>query len=139
MEEKNTYYTDEQGVRVMSVKTVEDMVTWVEENIENEPTLDRLAEHIGYSKFYCSAKFHEYVGISYKEYVLKRKLSLAASTLLESDDKLLDIAIRYGFSSHEAFTRAFQKHYGYPPSRFRKDRPIIEPHGKEKCYERLII
>lgn len=135
MKEKNTYYTDEQGVRLMSVKTVEDMVTWVEENIENEPTLDRMAEHIGYSKFYCSAKFHEYVGISYKEYVLKRKLSLAAATLLESDDRLLDIAIRYGFSSHEAFTRAFQKHYGYSPSHFREHRPMLEMYEKAKCKE----
>ena len=110
----------------MSVKTVEDMVMWVEENIENEPSLDRMAEYIGYSKFYCSAKFHEYVGVSYQEYVLKRKLSLAALLLLESDERLIDIAVRYGFSSHEAFTRAFQKHYGYSPSRFRENRHMIE-------------
>ena len=84
----------------MSVKTVENMVEWVEENIENEPTLDRMAVEIGYSKFYCSAKFHEYVGMSYKEYVLKRKLSLAADLLLKTDERLIDIAVKYGFSSH---------------------------------------
>lgn len=114
----------------MSVKTVEDMVEWVEENIENEPTLERMADYIGYSKFYCSSKFHEYVGISYKEYVLKRKLSLAAFSLLETDERLIDIAIRYGFSSNEAFTRAFQKNYGYSPSRFRVDKPSISLHPK---------
>lgn len=109
----------------MSVKTVEEMVTWVEDNIENEPSLDRMAEHIGYSKFYCSAKFHEYVGIPYKKYVLKRKLRLAAIALVETDDRLIDISMRYGFSSHEAFTRAFQKHFGYSPSRFREYKQML--------------
>lgn len=114
----------------MSVKTVEAMVEWVEKNIENEPTLDRMASDIGYSKFYCSAKFHEHVGISYKEYVLKRKLTLAADLLLKTDDRLIDIAIRYGFSSNEAFTRAFQKSYGYSPSHFRANRPPVSLHEK---------
>ena len=109
----------------MSVKTVEDMVEWVEHNIENEPTLDRMAADMGYSKFYCSAKFHEHVGMSYKEYVRKRKLTLAADLLLKTDERLIDIAVRYGFSSHEAFTRAFQKSYGYSPSYFRVNRPPI--------------
>ena len=114
----------------MSVKTVEDMVEWVENNIENEPTLERMAYDMGYSKFYCSAKFHEYVGISYKEYVLKRKLALAAELLLKTDDRMIDIAVRYGFSSHEAFTRAFRKGYGYSPSHFRTNRPPILLHEK---------
>lgn len=106
------------------------MVKWVEENIENEPTLERMAEDIGYSKFYCSAKFHEYVGISYKEYVLMRKLSLAADLLLETNDRLIDIAVRYGFSSHEAFSRAFRKRYGYAPSYFRENRPFVVRYEK---------
>lgn len=114
----------------MSVKTVENMVEWVEENIENEPTLDRMAVEIGYSKFYCSAKFHEYVGMSYKEYVLKRKLSLAADLLLKTDERLIDIAVKYGFSSHEAFTRAFRKNYGYSPSYFRLIRPSVQRYEK---------
>ena len=62
----------------MSVKTVEDMIDWIEENIECQPALDKMASHVGYSEFYCSSKFHEYVGISFKEYIVRRKLSLAA-------------------------------------------------------------
>lgn len=114
----------------MSVKTVENMVEWVEKNIENEPTLERMAVDMGYSKFYCSAKFHEHVGISYKEYVLKRKLALSAELLIKTDERMIDIAVRYGFSSHEAFTRAFRKNYGYSPSHFRINRPSVLLHEK---------
>lgn len=124
-----------QGVKKMSVKTVENMVEWVEENIENEPTLEKMAEEMGYSKFYCSAKFHQYVGMSYKEYVFKRKLALAADLLLKTDDRLIDIAVKYGFSSHEAFTRAFRKNYGYSPSHFRINRPSIRLHEKIRLVE----
>lgn len=109
----------------MSVRTIEDMIEWVETNMEASPTLDKMADHVGYSEFYCSAKFHEYVGIPFKEYVLKRKLSLAAESLMKTDSLIIDIAMQYGFSSHEAFSRAFKKKFGYPPNQFRKIKPTV--------------
>ena len=103
----------------MSVRTIEDMIDWVEQNMEEAPTLDKMADHVGYSKF------HEYVGISFKEYVFKRKLSLAAETLMKTDALIIDIALQYGFSSHEAFSRAFKKTFGYSPNQFRKIKPNV--------------
>ncbi|MGL5675864.1 MAG: helix-turn-helix transcriptional regulator [Cellulosilyticaceae bacterium] len=109
----------------MSVRTIEEMIDWVENNIEKEPTLQCMAEHVCYSKFYSSSKFHEYVGTSFKEYVLKRKLSLAAIKLIKTDERILDIALCYGFSSHEAFSRAFKKYFGYSPNQYRLNKPSI--------------
>ena len=109
----------------MSVRTIEDMIDWVEQNIEYAPTLDKMADHVGYSEFYCSAKFHEYVGVPFKEYVFRRKLSLAAKSLMNTDSLIIDIAMQYGFSSHEAFSRAFKKTYGYSPNQFRQIKPVI--------------
>lgn len=103
----------------MSLKTIGIMIEWVEQRLGDKPSLDELASHVGYSPYYCSAKFHEYVGISYKEYVYKRRLSLAADELKNNDCRILDIAIRYGFSSHAAFTRAFVKYCGYTPLQYR--------------------
>lgn len=104
----------------MSVKTIETMIGWVEDNIEETPTLDAMARYVGYSSYYCSAKFHEVVGMSFKEYVQHRKLALAVSDLLNTDRRILDIAVKYGFSSNEAFTRAFSKIYGSSPNEYRK-------------------
>lgn len=50
----------------------------------------------------------------------KRRLSTAAELLTETDLKVLEIALRCGFGSHEAFTRAFRKMYGILPTECRK-------------------
>lgn len=114
----------------MSNKIIENMVEWVESNLERTPTLEKMSAYVGYSPFYCSSKFHEYVGISFRTYINKRRLSLAAIELKKSDDRILDIAIKYGFSSHEAFTRAFNKNYGCTPIQFRKLLPEINLYPK---------
>lgn len=109
----------------MSVKTIENMVNWVEENLEECPSLEEMSDFVGYSPCYCSTKFHEYVGVSFKDYILKRKLSMAAMALQKTNYRIIDIAIQYGFSSHEAFTRAFVRVYGYTPFQYRKLLPEI--------------
>lgn len=114
----------------MSIKTIENMVDWVEGNINDNPSLEDMSEHVGYSSFYCSAKFHEVVGVSFKEYVVKRKLTLAAVELKDTKDRVIDIAFKYGFSSNEAFTRAFSKVFGYTPYRYRKLLPLIPLYDK---------
>lgn len=57
---------------------------------------------------------------SLKEYISKRRLTLAGRDLLVKDSSVLDIAMRYGYNSHEVFTRAFTKVWGVSPSKFKK-------------------
>ena len=103
----------------MSAKTVEKMIEWLEDNIYDNPTLPRMASYVGYSEYYCSAKFHEFTGGTFKEYLAKRKLSNAAESLRSSDQRIIDIALDCGFSSSEAFSRAFGKEYGCSPRVYR--------------------
>ncbi|WML34672.1 AraC family transcriptional regulator [Clostridium sp. OS1-26] len=116
----------------MSVKTIKNMVDWIEENITENPTLRQMSDYVGYSSFYCSEKFHEYVGVTFKEYISKRKLSLAALEMKNTNRRVLDIAIDYGFSSQEAFTRAFFNAYGYTPYKYRRQLPEILLFNKVK-------
>lgn len=58
-------------------------------------------------------------GISIADYVRKRKLTLAGHDLKNSDISVLDVAIKYGFESHSAFSRAFKNHHGMTPSEAR--------------------
>lgn len=57
---------------------------------------------------------------SLKEYISKRKLTLAGRDLLMEDSSVLDVAMKYGYNSHEVFTRAFTKVWGVSPSKFKK-------------------
>ncbi|MBN2826858.1 MAG: helix-turn-helix transcriptional regulator [Tissierellales bacterium] len=117
----------------MSIQTIETMVNWVEDNITEDPTLGEMSNHVGYSSYYCSSQFHEVVGLSFKAYINKRKLSQAATELVQTGDRIIDIAVKYGFSSHEAFTRAFAREFGYSPSKYRRELPTIS------LYEKPII
>ncbi len=114
----------------MSVKTIEKMLGWVEDNIKENPTLAGMSDHVGYSSFYCSIKFHEFVGVTFKQYIAKRRLSLAVTEIKNTNRRFLDIAIDYGFSSQEAFTRAFVNAYGCTPYQYRKHMPEVLPYGR---------
>jgi AraC family transcriptional regulator len=55
-------------------------------------------------------------GISISEYVRKRKLTIAGYEIRKNDISILDAAVKYGFGSHSAFTRAFKEHHGITPT-----------------------
>lgn len=104
----------------MSVQTVEIMAEWVAKNITGEPTLKEMSAHVGYSPFYCSSKFREITGMTYRQYLAQCRLKAAYNDILNTDDKIKDIAFRYGYSSPESLTRAFVSAFHCSPRRLRK-------------------
>lgn len=83
-------------------------------------SLRRLSKKTGYSEFHLSKKFKEISGMQLRDYVRSRKLAFALKELRDTDQGILDIALQYGFSSHEAFTRSFKNAYGITPSAYRR-------------------
>jgi len=109
------------------VQTIVDEIDRCIINGEDETlTLASLARKLGYSEFHATRKFREISGMTLRDYMRGRKLAFALKEVRDSDRSLLDIACKYGFSSHEAFTRAFKKAYGIAPSEYRKNpRPVV--------------
>jgi AraC-like DNA-binding protein len=110
----------EKGVKQMSVQTIEAMAKWVENNITENPSLQDMSSYVGYSPYYCSTKFREHMGITYKQFLAQCKLKAAAYDLCITNDRITDIAFRYGYSSSEAFARAFSQAFQCPPRQYRK-------------------
>ncbi len=89
-------------------------------------TLRFLSRRLGYSEFYTTRKFKEISGMQFRDYLRHRKLAFALKEVRDSQKNILDIAFNYGFSSHEAFTRAFKGIYGVTPSEYRKKpKPVV--------------
>ena len=86
---------------------------------DEELTLSHLAMEMGYSEFHISRKFKEISGMQFREYLRHRRLAFALKQIRDTDRSILDIALDYGFSTHEAFTRAFKEAYGITPSEYR--------------------
>lgn len=89
-------------------------------------TLTALSSQFGYSDFYTSRKFGEISGMTLKDYIRGRRLSFALKEIRDTDFSVLEIAVKYGFSSNEAFTRAFKDSYGTTPSEYRANpKPVV--------------
>lgn len=122
-------------------KHIQMILDEIDRNIKNHQdasmTLSHLAARIGYSEYHFSRKFREVSGIPFRDYLRYRKLSFALKDVRDTDAGILDIALDYGFSSHEAFTRAFKEVYGVTPREYRRNpvpvvlRTIIKPFD---CY-----
>lgn len=75
--------------------------------------------------------------MQFRDYLRYRRLAFALVEVRDTQKSILDIALDYGFSSHEAFTRAFKEAYGITPSEYRQNpvpvvlRTIIKPFD---CY-----
>lgn len=99
--------------------------------------LKHLSNKLGYSEFYISRKFREISGMQFRDYLRFRRLAFALKEIRDTKKGILDIALDYGFSTHEAFTRAFKAAYGITPSEYRQNpmpvviRTIIKPFD---CY-----
>lgn len=107
-------------------EVVQCMIEWIEEHLDQTPTLYHLSREVGYSPWYCSVIFHDVTGMTLKNYVAGRRLSLATIEIRDTKERILDIAVKYGYSSQEALSRSFKERYGCTPAAYRRN-PVPVP------------
>lgn len=103
------------------IEAVQRMIDWLEENLLEGPLLLEMSRQVGYSPWYCSMLFHKVCGTTIKSYAARRRLAQAALALRDTEQRVIDIAVQYGFSSQEALTRAFRAAFGLTPAAYRKN------------------
>jgi len=97
-------------------KLIQIVVDEIDGRIKNHDdgtlTLRSLSKKLGYSEFHTTRRFKELSGMLLRDYIRLRKLAFALIDVRDTKARFLDIAVKYGFGSHEAFTRAFKTAYG---------------------------
>lgn len=99
---------------------IQKSVDYIELYITEELNLETVAKEAYCSLFHFHRVFQAVVGDTVKEYIRKRRLSLAGRELAASNAKVLDVALKYGYESPEAFTKAFKKFHNSTPHMCRK-------------------
>ena len=89
---------------------------YIENNIENEIDIKEIARITNQSTDSINRFFVSMLGITIKEYIRKRRLSLAVYDLQNSDKKITDIAFKYGFNSYDSFCKAFLNQHNVTPT-----------------------
>lgn len=102
-------------------------------------TLQALSHTLGYSEFHTTRKFRALSGMSLRDYLRLRRLAFALIDVRDSRAGMLEIAVKYGFSSQEAFTRAFKAAYGITPSQYRKHPAPVVLRTKITVFDRYIL
>ena len=90
-------------------------VDYIELNLTDEISYEKLAQIACCSTYHFQRMFSFITGVPLSEYIRRRRLTLAAFELQTSNIKVIDVAVKYGYESPEAFSRAFKNLHGVMP------------------------
>lgn len=102
-------------------KALNEALEYVEDHILEDIDTEEVAKIALCSKFHFLRTFGMLTGMPLSEYIRHRRLSLAAAELVQTDQKVIDLAFKYGYETPESFTKAFKKLHGISPSVARKE------------------
>ena len=96
------------------------LVDVIDNHLTEEIDIARVATDLGTTEYHLRRMFSSLAGMPLSEYIRRRRMAVAAADVL-GDDQMLDIAVRYGYGSTEAFGRAFRSVHGVAPGDVRRD------------------
>lgn len=99
---------------------VKKIADYIENHLEEDLPLDKIAEELHYSKYYLARIFAEETGCTIYKYIQGRRLTLAAQELVETKKPIVEIACEAHYGSQQAFTLAFEQRYLCTPQIYRK-------------------
>lgn len=109
-----------------SLTVLQQVIDYIEQNLFEKLTPAMIATHFYVSVSHLSSLFKIVCGITIMEYIRNRRLTLAAQELSSSNIPVIELAYKYCYETPEAFTKAFSRFHGFPPSFVRRGFPIIK-------------
>lgn len=92
------------------------VIEYIENNLEENIKYEKLAKILGVNEYTMQRLFSLLCNISLAEYIRNRRLSNAGFDLQASNNKIIDIAIKYQYDNATSFSRAFERFHGIKPS-----------------------
>ena len=112
---------------------IQKALDYVEAHLTEEIDLDQIAAESFSSSYHFQRTFSILCGYTLGEYIRLRRLSMAGAELANNKEKVIDVALKYGYDSPDSFAKAFQKFHGIPPSKARSGGETL------KSFSRLSI
>lgn len=122
----------------MYVKIMQESLDYIEDNIKCEITADELSKQAGFSLFHYYRLFHTAVGMPVMQYILRRRL-LNAIYEISQGEKMIEVALAYGFETHGGFYKAFVRELGCTPTQYLKRGKVRKPYRIELLKEEHIM
>ena len=107
------------------LKILSSAIDYIENNLAGEISYEEAAKIACCSTYYFQRMFSYVAGISLSEYIRRRRMTQAAFELQATDIKVLDIALKYGYTSPTSFNRAFQSIHGISPASARSHGSVL--------------
>jgi AraC family transcriptional regulator len=102
------------------IRAITAALEFIDGHLQEPITVADIAAAAGYSLYHFIRTFNQTVQHTPYDYLMRRRLSEAARSLLQSKRRVIDIAFDFQFSNHETFTRAFGRVFGMSPTHWRE-------------------
>ena len=106
------------------VRLINHSIDYMEEHLSDTVTLADIAKSVNLSAFHFQRAFSLLTGMSPAEYLRNRRLSQAGAELADGTEKVIDVALKYGYDTPESFSKAFTRYHGVTPIQVKSGSPV---------------
>lgn len=120
------------------IRIIQNAIDDIEADLCGDISADIIATNQHVSSYYFQKMFSALCDITVTEYIRNRRLSEAAFEIKKDETKtILDVALKYGFNSHEGFSKAFSRFHGCTPVMVKKTDTSLKFTPKIDLYRKI--